>query len=392
MDISWVLFTIGIAIIFGKLGDHLMNKLGFPGVLGEMIMGMILGNLVYFGLVSPDHLTIQNNEIFDFLSRLGIIFLLFLGGLDTDLSVLKKTGKIATVSTVFGVLVPLVMGYLALQYMGYTAAESFAGGVVLTATSIGITVRVMMDMGVLKSEVGAASLSASIMDDFLGIMLIIFAVGTGSILGLLGKFAIFFIITGFLAMKLVNKFISFSEKLHVEKGILSLAIAVMFLFSFLAENWFEAAIEGSFMAGLVLSRTAEGKNLIEDVKTIGYSILIPLFFVYTGASLNLTIFGDFDALYLALVLTAIAIVSKVIGRGFGARIMGWNMKKSLQMGIGSIPRAEIALINLMVAIHAGVISESNVGKFIAATMIFITISIISTPPLLKWAFTEEVEN
>jgi Kef-type K+ transport system membrane component KefB len=146
------------------------------------------------------------------------------------------------------------------------------------------------------------------------------------------------------------------------------------------------------MAGLVLSRTAEGKNLIEDVKTIGYSILIPLFFVYTGASLNLTIFGDFDALYLALVLTAIAIVSKVVGRGFGARIMGWNMKKSLQMGIGSIPRAEIALINLMVAIHAGVISESNVGKFIAATMIFITISIISTPPLLKWAFTEEVEN
>jgi Kef-type K+ transport system membrane component KefB len=77
MDISWVLFTIGIAIIFGKLGDHLMNKLGFPGVLGEMIMGMILGNLVYFGLVSPDHLTIQNNEIFDFLSRLGIIFCYF---------------------------------------------------------------------------------------------------------------------------------------------------------------------------------------------------------------------------------------------------------------------------------------------------------------------------
>jgi len=317
--------------------------------------------------------------------------LLFLGGLDTDLSVLKKTGKIATVSTVFGVLVPLVMGYFAMLYMGYSSVESFAGGVVLTATSIGITVRVMMDLGVLKSEVGAASLSASIMDDFLGIMLIIFAVGSGSILGLLGKFAIFFIITGFLAMKFVNKFISFSEKLHVEKGILSLAIAVMFLFSFLAENWFEAAIEGSFMAGLVLSRTPEGKNLIEDVKTIGYSILIPLFFVYTGASLNLTIFGDFDALYLALVLTAIAIVSKVVGRGFGARIMGWNMKKSLQMGIGSIPRAEIALINLMVAIHAGVISESNVGKFIAATMIFITISIISTPPLLKWAFAEESE-
>jgi len=392
MEISWILLTIGIAIIAGKLGDHVISRLGFPGVLGEILMGMILGNLIYFGFISPEHLTIHNNEVFDFLSRLGIIFLLFLGGIDTDLAVFKKTGKIATVSTIFGVLVPLVMGYLALQFMGYSNTEAFVGGVVLTATSIGITVRVMMDMGVLKSEVGAASLSASIMDDFLGIMLIIFAVGTGSILGLLGKFAAFFLITGFLAWKLVDKFIDLSEKLHVEKGVLSLAIGVMFIFSFLAENWFEAAIEGSFMAGLVLSKTPEGKNLIEDIKTIGYSILIPLFFVYTGAQLNLSIFGNLEALYLAAVLTTIAIVSKVVGRGFGARIMGWNLKKALQMGIGSIPRAEIALINLMVAIHAGAISESNTGKFIAATLIFITISIISTPPLLKWAFSDDVAS
>lgn len=392
MEISWILLTIGIAIIAGKLGDHVISRLGFPGVLGEILMGMVLGNLIYFGFISPEHLTIHENEVFDFLSRLGIIFLLFLGGIDTDLAVFKKTGKIATVSTIFGVLVPLVMGYLALQFMGYNDTEAFVGGVVLTATSIGITVRVMMDMGVLKSEVGAASLSASIMDDFLGIMLIIFAVGTGSMLGLLGKFAVFFLITGFLAWKLVDKFIDLSEKLHVEKGVLSLAIGVMFIFSFLAENWFEAAIEGSFMAGLVLSKTPEGKNLIEDIKTIGYSIVIPLFFVYTGAQLNLSIFGNLEALSLAAVLTTIAIVSKVVGRGFGARIMGWNLKKSLQMGIGSIPRAEIALINLMVAINAGAVSESNTGKFIAATLIFITISIVSTPPLLKWAFSEDIAS
>jgi len=163
-------------------------------------LSKICEELVVFSSAEFNTIEIAN----EYTSTSSIIFLLFLGGLDTDLSVLKKTGKIATVSTVFGVLVPLVMGYFAMLYMGYSSVESFAGGVVLTATSIGITVRVMMDLGVLKSEVGAASLSASIMDDFLGIMLIIFAVGSGSILGLLGKFAIFFIITGFLAMKFVN--------------------------------------------------------------------------------------------------------------------------------------------------------------------------------------------
>jgi Kef-type K+ transport system membrane component KefB len=389
MDISWVLFTIGVALIAGKIGDHVMGKFGLPGVLGEILMGMILGNLLFFGIVDPKYLTIHNNEIFDFLSRLGIIFLLFLGGLDIDLKALKRTGKVATVSTIFGVIAPLLMGYFALSTMGYTTKESFVAGVILTATSIGITVRVMMDMGVLRSEVGTASLSASVMDDFLGIILIIFAVGSGSILGLIGKITGFLIITGFLGWKLVNKYINFSEYLHVEKGVLSMALAMMFLFAFLAENWFEAAIEGSLIAGMVLSKTPEGKSLLEDIKTIGYGFLIPIFFVYTGAMLNLTVFGNLDSIYLAIVLTGIAVVSKVIGRGFGAHIMGWDIKKSLQMGIGSIPRTEIALVNLMVAIQAGAILPENVPKFIAATLILITISVLITPPLLKWAFKDE---
>ncbi|MBP2144335.1 Kef-type K+ transport system membrane component KefB [Methanococcus voltae] len=388
MDYSWVLLTLGISLIAGKLGDHFMEKLKLPGVLGEILMGMFLGNLIYFGFIDGNHLTLHNNEIFEFLSKLGIIFLLFLGGLDTNIAEVKKTGAIATVSTVFGVLFPLVMGYLALVSVGYPSQEAFAAGVILTATSIGLTVRVMMDLGVLKTDVGYASLSASIMDDFLGIMLIIFVVGMGDLTSLFGKLGLFVII-GFIGWKLIGKYISFAEKLHVQRGILSFILALLFIFSFLAENWFEAAIEGSFLAGLILSKTPEGKAVMNDVKTIGYSFLIPLFFVYTGASLDLGVFGNYDALSLAVILTVVAVISKVVGRGLGAKLMGWNTKKSLQMGIGSIPRAEIALINLMVAVNAGIISEGNVPKFIAATLIFITVSILITPPLLKWAFKDE---
>ena len=106
MDATWLLFTLGVALVFSKLGDHIMERFELPGVLGEILMGMILGNLIYFGLISPQYLTLHSNETFEFLARLGIIFLLFLGGLDTDVEMLKKTGAVATVSTLLEFLYP----------------------------------------------------------------------------------------------------------------------------------------------------------------------------------------------------------------------------------------------------------------------------------------------
>ncbi|WP_297506819.1 cation:proton antiporter [Thermococcus sp.] len=409
--VTWLLATIGIALILAKIGDSMIERFELPGVLGELIMGMILGNLVYFGIVSPQYLPIVTGQGFttditqisEFLAKLGIIFLLFLGALDTDIEQLKKTGVTATVSTVLGVFVPLIMAWFALMAMGYPSREAFAGGVLLTATSIGLTVRVMMDLGVLKSEVGAASLSASVMDDFLGIALVIFAVGTGGLLNLTVKIVAFFIITGVIWWYLVDYYIKFAERLHVEKGILGMALGMMFLFAALAEGWFAAAIEGAFMMGLVLSKLPEGKRLMDDVRAIGYGLLIPFFFVHTGAMLNLTVFEHRNALVLATVMSLIAVVGKIIGRGFGAWITAWgrgrdflftreNFWMSLQMGIGSVPRTEVALVDLMVAIQGGAIPAKDAPEFIAATLIFITVSVLITPPLLKWAFKVEIEK
>ncbi|ASJ06870.1 cation:proton antiporter [Thermococcus pacificus] len=409
--VAWLLATIGIALILAKIGDSIIERFELPGVLGELIMGMLLGNLVYFGFVAPQYLPIVSGQAFttdvsqisEFLAKLGIIFLLFLGALDTDVEQLKKTGVTATVSTLLGVFVPLILGWYALIAMGYPSREAFAGGVLLTATSIGLTVRVMMDLGVLRSEVGAASLSASVMDDFLGIALVIFAVGSGSLIDLSVKIVAFFIITGVLGWYFIDYYIRFAERLHVEKGILGMTIGMMFLFAALAEGWFAAAIEGAFMMGLILSKLPEGKRLMEDVRAIGYGLLIPFFFVHTGAMLNLTVFENANALILAAVMTTIAVLGKIIGRGFGAWITAWGRGKdflftkenfwmSLQMGIGSVPRTEVALVDLMVAIHGGAISPDHAQEFIAATLMFITISVLITPPLLKWAFRREIEE
>ncbi|WP_297488788.1 cation:proton antiporter [Thermococcus sp.] len=409
--VTWLLFTIGIALILAKIGDSIIERFELPGVLGELIMGMILGNLVYFGLVSPHYLPIVSGQGFttditqisEFLAKLGIIFLLFLGALDTDIDQLKSTGVTATVSTVLGVFTPLIIAWYALMAMGYPSREAFAGGVLLTATSIGLTVRVMMDLGVLKSEVGAASLSASVMDDFLGIALVIFAVGTGSLLNLTVKIVAFFVITGVIWWYLVDYYIKFAERLHVEKGILGMALGMMFLFAALAEGWFAAAIEGAFMMGLTLSKLPEGKRMMDDVRAIGYGLLIPFFFVHTGAMLNLTVFEHRNALVLATVMSLIAVIGKIIGRGFGAWITAWgrgrsflttreNFWMSLQMGIGSIPRTEVALVDLMVAIQGKAIPPKDAPDFVAATLIFITVSVLITPPLLKWAFKAEIEK
>ncbi|MCD6524453.1 MAG: cation:proton antiporter [Thermococcus sp.] len=411
MDATWLLLTIGISLILAKIGDSIIERFELPGVLGELLMGMLLGNLVYFGIVPPHYLPIVSGqgfettatEISDFLAKLGIIFLLFLGALDTDVEQLKKTGLTATVSTVLGVFVPLIIGWQALMAMGYPSREAFAGGVLLTATSIGLTVRVMMDLGVLRSEVGAASLSASVMDDFLGIALVIFAVGSGSLLDLSVKIVAFFIITGVLGWYLIDYYIRFAERLHVEKGILGMAVGMMFLFAALAEGWFAAAIEGAFMMGLILSKLPEGKRIMEDVRAIGYGLLVPFFFVHTGAMLDLRVFENGNAITLAAVLSTVAIIGKVLGRGFGAWITAWgrgrdflftkeNFWRSLQMGIGSIPRTEVALVDLMVAIQGGAIPQEDAPEFIAATLIFITVSVLITPPLLKWAFRRDIES
>ncbi len=411
MEVTWILFTIGVALILAKIGDSIIERFELPGVLGELVMGMILGNLVYFGIVAPQYLPIVSGsgfttsatEIADFLAKLGIIFLLFLGALDTDIDQLKKTGVTATVSTVLGVFTPLILAWYALMAMGYPSREAFAGGVLLTATSIGLTVRVMMDLGVLRSEVGAASLSASVMDDFLGIALVIFAVGSGSLLNLTVKIVAFFIITGVVAWYLVDYYIKFAERLHVEKGILGMAVGMMFIFASLAEGWFAAAIEGAFMMGLILSKLPEGKRLMEDARAIGYGLLVPFFFVHTGAMLDMKVFENANALVLAAVMSVIAVIGKIIGRGFGAWITAWgrgreflttkeNAWMSLQMGIGSIPRTEVALVDLMVAIQGKAIPPSDAPKFIAATLIFITVSVLITPPLLKWAFVKEIQE
>lgn len=409
MDFAAFLFTIGLVLIFAKMFDVVFEKVKLPGVLGEIIFGIIIGNIVLYGYFFGPSVSawlqqwiqLRGPEPFSgldpihYLAKLGIVMLLFIAGLDTDVEQLKSTGKVATISTVMGVFVPLIIGWLSGLAIGYSMHESFVMGVLLTATSIGVTVRTMMDIDMLRTDVGAASLSASVMDDFLGIALIIFAVGTGSIIVFGVELAIFFVVTLIAAWYYMPYITQFTRKyIRTEKGMLGVLLGVMLLFSSLAEFSFGAAIEGAYFAGIVLSRLPAKRIITQDVKAIGYGLLIPMFFVYTGAQMDIGVFIKKDALILAGVILVAAIFGKILGRGIGARIGGFNWHKSWQMGIGSIPRMEVALVSLTVAITAPShpISPAHVPLFIAATMVFVTVTTLLTPPMLKWSFRKEIKE
>ncbi len=407
MDYAAFLFTVGIVLVLAKLFDSMFERAKLPGVLGELIFGIILGSLILYGshiaagfgdwmkqwVVIRSDVPFEGDEPIKFVADLGIIILLFIAGLETDIDQLRSTGKVATISTVMGVFVPLVLGFAFGIMMGYDHHESFVMGVLLTATSIGVTVRTLMDIHMLSSDVGAASLSASVMDDFLGIALIIFAVGTGSLLVFGINLIVFFLVTLIAAwyyMPYITKFVG--KYVKTQKGMLGVLLGVMFLFSALAQFSFQAAIEGAYFAGIVLSRLRVKRVIIEDVKAIGYGMLIPMFFVYTGAQMDLGVFLEKQALILSAVILLAAIFGKILGRGIGARIGGFPWRKAWQMGVGSIPRMEVALVSLSVAISAGAIQPQNIPVFVGATMLFVIVTTLITPPLLKLSFKKELEE
>jgi len=384
-----LLLDIALALILSKVFGHVFERLKQPSVVGELIAGVILGGSILGQFVPSTILDFSIPE-FEYFGHIGILFLLFLAGLEVDIGRIKKTGGTAALATAGGVIAPLILGYLAGIALGYTGRESFVLGVVLTATSIGITVRTLMDLHVLNTDVGAATLSAAVMDDILGLMLLIVAVGTGSLLILGTKVAIFFLVTLVIGWLIISKVMDIGDRIHAEKSLVAFSIALCFIWSVIAGETVVAQIVGAFIAGLIMNTTIQSKRVISDVKTIGYAFFIPLFFIWVGTMVKLSVFLDLTVVMLAAVILVMAILGKVGGCGLGAWIGRFNLRESLQLGFGMVPRCEVALIAVAIAIDAGVITGEIADIFLAATFILVTITMLITPILLKALFKREL--
>ena len=340
------LLDIALILISTKILGLLTRRIQLPQVVGALIAGLLLGPAC-FGVL-------QETDFIKNIAEIGVIVLMFAAGLETDVQELKKTGLASFIIALLGVIVPLIGGYFVATIYNpvtdqQTMLQNIFVGVVLTATSVSITVETLKELGKLSTKTGNAILGAALIDDVLGIIALTvissFAGSDVSLWVILLKILGFFIFCGvvaFLFIKFVNPWINKYKK-DLRRFVI-LAFAFCLLMSFSAEYFFGVSdITGAFVAGLILSNNKKTSYMLNRFDTVSYVLLSPVFFASVGLKVT---FSNMSAtvVVLTVLLLVVAILSKMIGCGLGAKICKYTNLQSVKIGIGMISRGEVALI------------------------------------------------
>ncbi|MFH1821084.1 MAG: cation:proton antiporter [Methanobacteriota archaeon] len=393
-ELSSVLLYLAVFLVVAKLGGALASKLGQPGVFGELIAGILIGPSIA-GIISQSLFGVPlyinpgapAGQFMSLMGELGIIILMFIAGLSIDVGEFKKAEKSSAMVAASGAVVAFLLGFGAASIFGWTFLEAgFAGGI-LVATSVGITVRTLMEMHVLHTNVGMTILGAAVLDDVIGIIILSvlsgLAFGGLSLLGITETIAlmvVFFVVVLFVGFKVVPRVLTHVGRFGVDEILLSSAFALVFFVAAIAEKVSIAAITGAFLIGLIASKSTYAASIRGKASTVGYGLLIPLFFVNMGVQTDLQALSAVGIL--ALAFLAIAMFDKIIGCGIGALLSGYNINDSLRVGIGMMPRAEVALIMASIGVKASVVGQS----LLSMTVMVVLLTSLITPPLIKIAF------
>ena len=388
--IAPVILALIIILLAAKIGGELFEKINQPAVLGELISGMVIGNLFLFSGGIFDFGQMFESESINMLAGLGVMILLFQVGLESNIKELMRVGISSLAVAFIGVVVPLILGYyicaLIIPEAGFNA-HLFVGAT-LTATSVGITARVLKDLDKLRTPEAKIILGAAVIDDILG--LIILSIVSGIIISgsvsvgtvvytSVTSFAFLFIsiIIGLKAAPLIGKKVS---GMKVEGMKIVTAFLFLFTMAYLADMIGLAMIVGAFAAGLILDDVSfvnKKEHHIEVLVKPLYCIFVPVFFVLMGIQVKLDVFLDPKIIAIALAITVVSVIGKQLC-GIGVRCK--NASK-LVVGIGMISRGEVGLIFAGVGKGLGVIDDSLFG----AIVIMVILTTLITPPLLKWS-------
>lgn len=389
-----MLFSVALALIGGRALGHLFDRLKQPAVIGEILAGVLLGligmyvlcgqELSLFSIPITMPALVYDSQEFELFADLGILFLLFITGLETSLSQLKKMERASALVAIGGVVVPCLLGIVVGIVFGFSLVESVIIGLILVATSVGVTVRTLMDINVLDTNVGATILGAAVIDDVIGVLLLAFVLGTDPPLFVGLKVVLFFLIFLYLGLRIIDKILDLGEKVHLPKAFLSIALALFLLYSFFADQAGIAGIIGAFVAGLLIGQTIRSQKIVTDVRAIGYGFFIPIFFVWVGTNVNLTAFTIVGVF--AVVVIIVSILGKIAGCGIGAKLAGMTTIESLQVGVGMIPRMELALVIATAAISHGMVETSVANQILATTILLTIVTTVITPLLVKTTF------
>jgi Kef-type K+ transport system membrane component KefB len=407
-EISSILVDLFVIFLAAKLAGELLERIGQPPVIGELLAGVLIGPHA-LGLIGPPSLALVGafqgdtaaatqalHLVYQVLAELGVIVLLFYVGLETRVSDLLRVGRRAVVVAVLGIAFPFVFGLVFMVLQPTERLTDAFTATTLVATSVGITARVMRDLGVLGTRESQIILGAAVIDDVLAMLLLatVVALSTGDaggaagepwqLLILLGQAAAFVLFIALVGSRLVRRYRVHLQQLRIENAPFAVALLLTLGLAALSGIIGLAAIIGAFLAGIVLAEAREQYQFERQARPL-YEFLVPFFFVVTGAEVNVAVFGDPGVLALAAVLTSLAIAGKLLGGGLGA----WGasddypgLRSAALVGVGMVPRGEVGLIIAGIGRGQGVIPDPIFSALIIMSMV----TTLLAPPVLKWLY------
>jgi Kef-type K+ transport system membrane component KefB len=389
--------VLAVVIVGAKLFGYFTSRIGQPMVVGEIAFGLILGPTVLNFLGWPLFTHAETTrEVVHLLAELGVLLLMFLAGLETDLVAMRKVGIPAFSAAVGGVVLPFLGGWGLASAAGLPLGESVFIGTILTATSVSISAQTLIELGKLKTREGMTILGAAVIDDVIGILMLsvvvaVFAVGSSEgaetaaavpvwLVAL--KMVAYFAVAVLLA-PVARWFVGTFSKLPVSEALLAGALVVALVYGFGAEVLGGvAAITGSYLAGVVLGQIAQKHDLEEKARVLVYSLFVPVFFVDIGLRANLIEAFQGPLALFGVGVVVVALLGKVIGSGAGALLTRFTPAESLRVGVGMISRGEVGLIIAGIGLARGVINQD----IFSIMVLMVVVSTLVTPVFLRLTF------
>lgn len=386
-----MLIELALALILAKTMDEIFMRRGQPPVIGEILIGILFSAIAFAlpqSLIVGDYSFPLNFNIkhpaFDFFAETGILLLLFLSGMETNFSDLKKSEKSGLLTGSLGVTLTFIFVFLfSLLALKMSVQQSTVFATIFTATSVGVTVRTMMDLGILNTKVGNTILTAAVADDIFGIILVTIVLGSGELIEILVGMVIFFIgLYLVYRYNLMDRALKYVDRsLHGRYGLVSISLGFMFLFAYFADLAHIATITGSFFVGLFIGQSREERKIVEPVKMIAYSLFIPVFFVKVGTLVDFQNLSGFNPLLLAVI--PMVFLGKIVGCALGSKISSLTTMESLRVGVGMVPEMEVALVIATLAYASGIFGNVLGTQIITLTILYVIVSSLTVPMALK---------
>lgn len=395
--------ALGVMVAFAKMMGYLTYRINQPAVLGELLAGLIIGptliNFLGMELLFTDGHAVEHTLIE--IAEVGVLLLMFMAGLEVDPKSLLNVGRPALIAGIFGVFVPMLIIVPVVTLFDYSIEKAIFIGILLASMSTSISAQVMIELGVLQKKEGLTMLGAALVDDAVVILLLslFIAINPGGIITVadnrsvaevLIRIVTFLVIAIPLSMIFLPKIAEKVYSLPIAEGALIVAIVSTLLLSFAAEYFGGiAGITGAFIAGLALGQSRRGvlEKIEKGIHSVNYGLLVPLFFVSIGLRTNLRLL-TVDLLPFAIIITVLAILTKIVGAGGGSILGGFNRTSAMRVGLGMISRGEVGLIIASIGVGYGILTAD-----VFTVIVFVVlVTTIITPPLVRWSFREPEPN